>query len=133
MSWMDWYQRLAKPSWTPAPPTIGLIWRILYPLIVVTFAFVFAQAYRGRVPRRVALPFAVNLLANLLFTPLQFGLRSLPWATVDILVVATTIPWAMRAIWPHYRWVAVAQGPYLLWVALATALQLSITWMNWPA
>jgi translocator protein len=24
--WIDWYQSLAKPVWTPAPRTIGLIW-----------------------------------------------------------------------------------------------------------
>ena len=23
---------LAKPGWTPLPPTIGLIWQILYPI-----------------------------------------------------------------------------------------------------
>jgi tryptophan-rich sensory protein len=34
-------------------------------------------------------------------------------------------------IWRHYRWVAVAQGPYFVWVSLATVLQLSITAMNW--
>ena len=30
--WIDWYQSLAKPLWTPAPRTIGLIWQILYPV-----------------------------------------------------------------------------------------------------
>jgi len=35
--WIDWYQSLAKPSWTPAPQTIGLIWQILYPVIIATF------------------------------------------------------------------------------------------------
>jgi tryptophan-rich sensory protein len=34
------------------------------------------------------------------------------------------------AIWRHYRWVAVAQVPYFIWVSLATVLQLSITAMN---
>jgi benzodiazapine receptor len=29
MNWLDWYNSLAKPSWTPAPATIGLIWQIL--------------------------------------------------------------------------------------------------------
>lgn len=33
MSWMEWYDSLAKPSWTPAPSTISLIWAILYPII----------------------------------------------------------------------------------------------------
>jgi hypothetical protein len=29
---MEWYESLAKPDWTPAPATIGLIWQILYPM-----------------------------------------------------------------------------------------------------
>lgn len=73
MSWMDWYNSLAKPSWTPEPPIIGLIWQVLYPIILVTFGFVFVQGFRGKVPWWVALPFAINLVANLFFTPIQFG------------------------------------------------------------
>jgi benzodiazapine receptor len=128
--WLEWYQSLAKPSWTPAPGTIGLIWQVLYPVIIVTFGFVFVQAGRGRIPWLVVLPFAINLAANLVFTPIQFGLRNLPLASLDILVVWGTLAWMMVAIWPHYRWVAVAQVPYFVWVSIATVLQLSITWMN---
>jgi tryptophan-rich sensory protein len=128
---MTWYNGLAKPTWTPAPSTIGLIWQILYPIILVTFLFVFVQAARRRVGWRVALPFAVNLVANLAFTPIQFGLRNLPLALADILVVWATIVWMISAVWRRYRWVALAQVPYLTWVSIATVLQLSITWMNW--
>jgi tryptophan-rich sensory protein len=131
MPWIEWYDSLLKPSWTPAPATIGLVWRILYPVILVSFAFVFVQAFRRRVPRRVAVPFAVNLVANLIFTPIQFGLRDLKLAAVDIVIVWATIPWMMAVVWRHSRWVAVAQVPYLVWVSLATVLQLSITAMNW--
>jgi tryptophan-rich sensory protein len=76
-------------------------------------------------------PFAINLLANLVFTPIQFGLRNMPLAAVDILIVWATILWCMVAFWKHSKWVSLAQVPYLIWVSLATALQLSITWMNW--
>jgi len=38
--------------------------------------------------------------------------------------------WALAAIWQRVRWVALVNIPYLLWVAFATVLQLSITWMN---
>ena len=131
MTWVEWYDSLAKPSWTPASETIGLIWQILYPVILVSFGFVFVQAARRKLPWRVALPFAVNLVANLIFTPIQFGLRNLPLASADILIVWVTILWMMVAVWSHYRWVAVAQVPYLVWVSTATVLQLSITWMNW--
>jgi benzodiazapine receptor len=77
----------------------------------------------------VTRPFSINLVANLIFTPIQFGLRNLTLAAADILVVWTTILWCMVAIWPHYRWAAVTQVPYFVWVSLATVLQLSITAM----
>jgi benzodiazapine receptor len=131
MPFIEWYNSLAKPSWTPAPATIGLIWQILYPVILVSFCFVFVQTFRGNVRWVIAIPFAVNLAANLAFTPIQFGLRNLPLAAVDIVIVWATILWCMIAIWPHYRWVSLAQVPYFIWVSLATVLQLSITTMNW--
>lgn len=130
MDFMTWYQSLAKPAWTPDPATIGLVWQVLYPIILVTFGFVFVQAVRKKIDWRVALPFAINLVANLVFTPIQFGLRNLTLAALDILVVWVTILWMIAAVWKHYRWVAIAQLPYLIWVSIATVLQLSITWMN---
>jgi benzodiazapine receptor len=131
MEWTEWYNNLAKPSWTPPGATIGLIWQLLYPVIILTFGFVFVQAIRKKVSWMMALPFAINLVANLIFTPIQFGMRNLPLAAVDILIVWATIIWMVLAIWKHYRWVAVAQVPYFIWVSIATVLQLSMTWWNW--
>ena len=131
MDWLTWYHSLAKPAWTPGPATIGLVWQILYPIILVTFGFVLVQTIRRKVPWRVMVPFAVNLFANLAFTPIQFGLRNLQLASLDILIVWATIPWLMIAIWRYHPWVALAQTPYFVWVSTATILQLSITAMNW--
>jgi tryptophan-rich sensory protein len=128
---MEWYNSLAKPAWTPAPSTISLIWTILYPIILVGFSFVFVQAFRGKVSWWVALPFAVNLVANLLFMPIFSGLRNVPLAAADIVIVWATILWCVIAVWPVYKWVAVAQVPYFVWGSVASILQLSITAMNW--
>jgi benzodiazapine receptor len=92
---------------------------------------VFVQSIRKKLPWLVALPFAINLVANLIFTPIQFGMRNLPLAAVDILIVWATIIWMMVVVWRHYRWVAVTQLLYFIWVSLATVLQLSLTAMNW--
>jgi tryptophan-rich sensory protein len=104
---------------------------ILYPIILVSFGFVFVQAFRGKVGWKVAVPFAINLIANLLFMPIFSGLRNVPLAAVDIVIVWATIIWTMVAIWQHYRWVALAQVPYFVWVSIATVIQLSIPAMNW--
>ena len=50
MTWKVWYDSLIKPAWTPEPATIGLMWQIIYPIILVTFGFVFVQAIRKKVP-----------------------------------------------------------------------------------
>ena len=126
MTWIEWYNSLAKPTWTPAPSTISLIWMILYPIILVSFGFVFVQAFRGKVGWKVAMPFAVNLVANLLFMPIFAGLRNVPLAAADILIVWATIMWCVVVAWPVYKWVAVAQVPYFVWVSIASVLQLSV-------
>ena len=131
MNWLDWYNSLAKPGWTPAPSTISLIWMILYPLILISFGFVFVRVFQGKIRGLIAVPFAINLVANLLFMPIFSGLRNVPLAAADIVIVWATIICCVVAVWPHYKWIAVAQGPYFVWVSIATALQLSITAMNW--
>jgi tryptophan-rich sensory protein len=131
MDWKTWYDSLIKPDWTPPPGTIGLIWQILYPIILISFGFVFFRTFQGKLPRMVALPFAINLASNLIFTPIQFGLRNMPMAALDILIIWSTIIWMIVAIWKYHRIVAVAQFPYFVWVSIATVLQLSITFMNW--
>ena len=130
MDWMTWYNSLNKPEWTPAPKTIGTIWQILYPVIIVSFGYVFLQAYKGKVSWYVALPFAINLVANILFTSIQFGMRNMPLAALDIVVVWSTIIWSMAAIWPYSLWVMLAQIPYFVWVSIATVLQITITLSN---
>ncbi len=131
LPFVQWYNGLAKPDWTPNPGTIGQIWQILYPIIFFCFVFMLVQAIRRKIPWKVFLPFAINLLANLVFTPIQFGLRDLPLACVDILIVWGSIIWMAVAAWSHYRWISVLQIPYFVWVSLATVLQFSITAMNW--
>ncbi|MFM8285777.1 MAG: TspO/MBR family protein [Planctomycetaceae bacterium] len=130
MTFMEWYNTLEKPAWTPQPATIGMIWQILYPIILVTFGWVFWRTATGRLPWQVALPFGLNLLANLLFPVVHMGLKSNLLAALDIVAVWGTLVWLIVTIWPLARWVAVLQVPYLGWVSIATLLQLLITWMN---
>jgi len=106
---------LIKPDWNPESGTIGLIWQILYPIILITFGYVFVQAIRKKLPWQIAIPFAINLVANMLFTPIQFGLRNLPLAAADILIVLVTIPVMMLVVWKDHRWIAIAQVPYFIW------------------
>lgn len=83
-----------------------------------------------QVPFIVALPFILNIIFNLSFTPLQFGLKNNLLASLDILLILITLIWAMAAIYPYLRWITYIQIPYLLWVSFATIVQLNITYLN---
>lgn len=99
-------------------------------LIAISFGYVFYKIFQGEIPKLVAVPFVINLIANASFTPIQFGLQNFTLAAVAILVVLVTILWLMYAVWPYAPWVAYLQIPYLLWVSFATVLQLTITFLN---
>ena len=126
----DWYSQLKKPAWSPPAGIFGPVWTVLYIGIAVSFGHVFYKTATRQWPAVVALPFALNLIFNLAFTPLQFGLKSNPLAAVDILLVLGTLLWSMIKVQPHSSWVFYAQIPYLLWVSFATVLQLTITFLN---
>ena len=124
------YQELIKPTWSPPAFVFGPVWTVLYVLIAVSFGKVFWMAWQKEIPLWVTLPFILNLITNLSFTWIQFGLKNNALASVDILLVLATLVWAMVAVYPYARWVTYIQLPYLAWVAFATVLQLTITYLN---
>ncbi len=125
-----WYAQLTKPFFAPPAYVFGPVWSVLYVVIAISFGHVLVQTIRRRQPFSVLLPFLLNLLFNVAYTPLQFGLRNNGLASVDILLLLGTLVWALVVICPRIAWVAWVNVPYLLWVCFATVLQLSITWLN---
>jgi len=126
----SWYAQLKKPSWAPPAWLFGPVWSILYIIIFISFGFIFYYSFTGMLPLVMALPFALNLIFNFLFTPIQFGMKNNYLAAVDILLVLVTLVWALIIIFPYLPWVAFINIPYLLWVSFATVLQINITLIN---
>ncbi len=131
MNTSNWYEELIKPSWAPPNWLFGTVWSVLYVLIFISFGAVFYQWINGKLSWMVVLPFILNIVFNIAFSPIQFGLRNNLLAAIDITLILATIIWAMIAIWPYMKWVALMQIPYLIWVCIATTLQFSITYLNW--
>lgn len=130
METYNWYASLIKPSWAPPAWLFGPVWTVLYVIIAISYGYVGYLYMKGKVPFMVILPFILNIIFNLAFTPIQFGLQSNVLAALDILLVLGTLIWALWVIYPHAPWVAYVNIPYALWVLFATVLQLTITYLN---
>jgi|GEM_PF-4810740 len=75
--------QLAKPSWTAARATIGLIWQILYPFILVSFGFAFLLC-------------AVFAGVAMLYE--WFGLAALASGLVAVCLFIVGLGWAVREV-----------------------------------
>jgi translocator protein len=125
------YLSYKKPSWAPPAKLFGPVWTVLYLLIAISFGYVGYLFFSGVVSAFIVLPFVLNLASNFAFTYLQFKLRNFLLASVDIIFVWLTLLWAMLSIYPIAAWIAAVNLPYLVWVSIATVLQLTVTVMNW--
>ena len=131
MDTQNWYQNLIKPSWASPAWLFSPVWTFLYVIIAITFIYVGYLFFKGKISFLILLPFILNIIFNLAFSPIQFSLQNNILAAIDILLVLSTLIWAMVAIFPYAQWVSLANIPYLLWVLFATVLQLTITYLNW--
>jgi len=125
-----WYQQLKKPAWAPPAWIFGPVWLVLYVGIVITFGSAVYLFATSQITWAVLLPFILNIVFNVAFTPVQFGLRNNRLALIDIILVLITLAWALIMIYPFASWISWANMPYLLWVGFATVLQSNITWLN---
>ncbi len=124
-----WYASLAKPSWTPPNWVFGPVWTVLYVMMAAAAWLVWRRRPWARVGPALGL-FSLQLMLNILWTPLFFGLQRPGLALVDILLlwlaIAMTVV-AFRRIRPLASWMLV---PYLLWVTFAAALNMAIWRLN---
>ncbi len=124
MSWQLWYDSLSKPIWTPPGQTIGAIWSVIYPLIMVAFVLSIIAFRKKCVDVVFMRVFGINILLNIAFTPVQFGLQNLAWATAIISTMWLSIGYLLVISWQKKLWIiGLCLVPYMIWVTIAGYLQ----------
>lgn len=126
----DYYKELRKPSWAPPAWLFGPVWSVLYIMIFISFGYVLYLFIVGDITFYILLPFILNLIFNLAFTPIQFRFMKNGLAAVDIILTVITLIWALYAIYPYASWVSYINIPYAIWALFAASLQLTITVNN---
>ncbi|MBP7018487.1 tryptophan-rich sensory protein [Candidatus Saccharibacteria bacterium] len=130
MNEKSWYQTLKKPRWSPDSSIFGRVWTPLYVIITIVNVYVLTEVIIDKLSWNIGLAFWINLFFNLIFTPVQFGLKNNFLAMVVIYLILLTVAWAMFIIWPYSKFTSLAYLPYLIWVSIATVLQTQIWLLN---
>jgi benzodiazapine receptor len=120
-----WYDSLTKPPWTPPPAWFGPVWIALYVLMGTSAWLIWRERYhRGRIAALLA--YAIQLILNALWAPLFFGNRNIGAGLFLIVALWLAVAWTLREfarVTSSAAWLLV---PYLAWVSLAVALNLSL-------
>jgi translocator protein len=121
----EWYESLAKPSWTPPDVVFAPVWTALYAAMAVAAWRVWRkggwQAHHGA----LAL-FVTQLVVNFGWSFIFFDAQHIGWALADILALWILIAFTMRrfaTVDPPAAWLLT---PYLAWVTFAALLNAAI-------
>lgn len=125
-----WYTEIEKPSFNPPNNLFGPVWTVLYILMGFSAGLIWSNGVEDPAVRRGLALYGVQLLLNVLWSLLFFGLKSPGLALVDITLLLLTIILCIRAFHPIDRWAAYLLVPYLLWVSFASILNASIWVLN---
>lgn len=125
-----WYPTLNKPSWTPPVWVFGIVWTLLFLLMAASVWLIWKTKPEAKWWSTPYLLFGLQLLLNLLWSALFFGLQSPFLGLIDgvllwFLLLATVVTFS------NINWIAgLLLVPYLGWVTFAIVLNLVIWWQN---
>ncbi len=125
----DWYQKIARPTWTPPDWLFGPVWSALYFMMAIAAWLVWRQGTLHRVRWPLAL-FATQLALNVAWSAIFFGLQSPGWAFAEIVVLWTSIAATIVAFWGRSAAAALLMLPYWAWTSFAAVLNFAIWRMN---
>jgi benzodiazapine receptor len=131
-----WYAGLIRPELSPPNWIFGPVWVTLYFLMGVA-AFLVWSSYaktedgqaRGRIKIALGI-FLGQLVLNVLWSAIFFGLHNLLWALVEIIILWLAILWTIIVFYKISRPAAYLLLPYILWVSFAAYLNYSIWMLN---
>jgi tryptophan-rich sensory protein len=122
----EWYRSLKKPGFTPPDWVFPVVWTTLYVLIALAGARVANLPDAGLALALWALQVALNSI----WTPIFFGLKKVRMALVVVSLLWLSVAFGMLALFQLDTLAGLMFVPYLIWVSIATALNLRVMQLN---
>lgn len=126
----NWYPTLAKPAFNPPNWVFAPVWTVLFTLMGIALFLVWRQIGIEPGVRTAMALFGVQLVLNVLWSVLFFGLRMPLAGFIEILVLWVAIALTIASF---FRFSAVAGWllvPYIAWVSFAAVLNFAIWRLN---
>ena len=125
-----WYRGLKKPPWNPPDWIFAPTWTALYVLMGVAAWLVLRVGWDNPSVVLALILFAAQLILNVLWSWIFFGLRSTGWALAEIVVLWIAVLVTLIQFYSLSAAAGLLLVPYLLWVTFATLLNATVRRLN---
>jgi len=125
----SWYPTLIKPNFSPPSWLFAPVWVLLYFLMGISLYLIWQN--RARDNKKSLIIFGIQLILNVFWSFLFFGLRSPLYGLIDILFLLAAIILTIVLSFKISSYAAILLIPYLAWVCFATILNYSIITLNY--
>jgi len=126
----DWYPSLKKPPYTPPNRVFGPIWMILYVLMAISVFLTWERGLSNPGELAAFVLFWIQLIFNVLWSIVFFGLKQQGWAVIIITVLWILILASIVTAFRVSAWAGILLVPYLTWVTIASYLNIGIWQLN---
>ncbi len=123
-----WYAALAKPPWTPPNLAFPVVWSILFVLNAVAGWLVWMTGGADAVWPLVL--YGASLVINASWSGVFFGLHRMGLGFVIVVMLWLSLAAVIAAFAPISVVAAGLVAPYLIWVTIASALNLRVWQLN---
>ncbi len=127
---MEWYGGINLPSWTPSGGVIGGAWTIIFILSTISALLIWNTADRSSKFWWIIGIFLLNILLNILWSYIFFGVHQLGLATIEAGVLGLSVLVLIFLSWPISKIASVFLMPYAAWVIFATHLTYVVWTLN---
>ena len=125
-----WYATLRKPSFTPPNWIFSPVWIALFVLMGIAAFLVWNKGLSDQKVKIALSIFALQLILNVLWSVMFFGLRSPLAGLIEIAVLWMAILLTIFYFFKVSHVAGILLIPYFLWVSFAAVLNFSIWRLN---
>ncbi|MDD4300306.1 MAG: tryptophan-rich sensory protein [Methanomicrobium sp.] len=126
----SWYAGLIKPWFLPPSIAFPIAWTILYTLMGICLYLIWIEDREDRHVKVALGFFAIQLLLNILWSYLFFGLQNPMYGLIGIIFLWIFIAETIIASYRVSKNAGYLLIPYIAWVSFATLLNAAILLLN---
>jgi len=125
-----WYAQLEKPTFNPPNWVFAPVWTLLFLLMGISLYLIVSKGVENKKVKTALSIFVIQLTLNILWSFLFFGLQSLLYAFIEIIILGLAILLTIISFYKISKTAAYLLLPYVLWVSFAAVLNFSILILN---